>query len=297
MSLTNLPTDLLRTFVTVIEAGGYTRAGDLLNRSQPAVSLQLKRLEALLGSKLLIRTGRDFSLTEDGRALAVIARQILRLNDMAVGQFERRRAEESLRVGLPVDYAVDLMQAHLTRYVGATGATPIAVHCDLSTRLLEMIQRDEVDVALALFSEPDQQFLYHSWSEQPFWVAARDWRQDPDLPVPIIAHPDGCEYRSRMTASMEALRQNWRVVFTSPGIQSVQRAVLDGLGVSCMTGPTFLPGMRYLTPAEGFPELPDLRIGLFYKHARISQAGHELVDFLSEVMEGAAAKDALSGGT
>ncbi len=296
MSMTNLPTDLLRTFVTVIEAGGYTRAADLLGRSQPAVSLQLKRLETLLGSKLITRSGRAFSLTEDGRALAVIARQILRLNDMAIGQFERRKAEESLRVGLPVDYAVDLMQRRLTRYLGTGASTPVAVHCDLSSRLLEKIQRDELDVALALFSEPDQQFLYHSWSEQPFWVAAKDWRDDPDLPVPIIAHPDGCEYRSRMTARMEMIRRNWRVVFSSPGIQSVQQAVLDGLGVSCMTGPTFLPGMRYLTTEEGFPDLPDLRIGLFYKHARINHAGHELVGFLADAMESAATEDATLHG-
>ena len=101
MSATNLPTDLLRTFITAIDLGGYTRAAEVLGRSQPAVSLQMQRLETLLGNKLIIQSGREMKLTEDGKALAVIARQILRLNDMAVGQFERARVQAALRIGLP----------------------------------------------------------------------------------------------------------------------------------------------------------------------------------------------------
>ena len=58
MRVVNLPTDLLRTFVTVIEVKSHTRAADLLNRSQPAVSLQIKRLEDLVGYKLIRQKGR-----------------------------------------------------------------------------------------------------------------------------------------------------------------------------------------------------------------------------------------------
>ena len=77
----NLPTDLLRTFVSVIDLGGYTRAADALGRTQPAVSLQMKRLEELLDARLITHEGRELKLTEEGEALAVYARQLLRLND------------------------------------------------------------------------------------------------------------------------------------------------------------------------------------------------------------------------
>ena len=62
----NLPTDLLRTFVTVIELKSYTHAATLLGRTQPAISLQMKRLEDLVGQPLILRKGRGVALTERG---------------------------------------------------------------------------------------------------------------------------------------------------------------------------------------------------------------------------------------
>ena len=80
----NLPMELLRSFVTVVDLGGLTKAGEALGRSQPAMSLQLKRLEELAGAQLIRREGRSFALTEAGQRLIVYARQILCLNDEAV---------------------------------------------------------------------------------------------------------------------------------------------------------------------------------------------------------------------
>ena len=93
MQSTNLPTDLLRTFVTVLDLGGYTRAAELLGRTQPAISLQMRRLEGIVGTKLVTLQGRDLRLTEDGEILSMYARQILRLNDDAVAKFQGIDAE------------------------------------------------------------------------------------------------------------------------------------------------------------------------------------------------------------
>jgi DNA-binding transcriptional LysR family regulator len=168
MAVTNLPTDLLRTFITAIDLGGYTRAAEVLGRSQPAVSLQMQRLETLLGNKLIIQSGREMKLTEDGKALAVIARQMLRLNDMAVGQFERARVHDAVRIGLPIDFAVTELQRGLTSYTRRTAdAVRMEIHCDLSRILLERLHRDEIDMAIALFPGGDQQYLVQQWQEQP----------------------------------------------------------------------------------------------------------------------------------
>ena len=87
MKSTNLSIELLRAFITVIEVKSFTVAATLLGRTQPAVSLQLQRLEQLIGSKLITREGREMVLTEQGVALAAHAKRILRLNDLAVSQF------------------------------------------------------------------------------------------------------------------------------------------------------------------------------------------------------------------
>ena len=62
----NLPMDLLRAFVSVAQLNSITKAGDMLGRSQPAVSLQIKRLEELLDETLLVRNGKSLELSEAG---------------------------------------------------------------------------------------------------------------------------------------------------------------------------------------------------------------------------------------
>lgn len=106
--IANIPTDLLRTFVTVVDLGGLTRAARNLGRTQPAVSLQIRRLEDLLHTKLIRTEGRQISLTEAGMALSPQARQMLRLNDDIVAHFADHALEGGLRVGMPADHAAKL---------------------------------------------------------------------------------------------------------------------------------------------------------------------------------------------
>lgn len=274
LATTNLPTDLLRTFITAIDMGGYTRAAEILGRSQPAVSLQMQRLEALLGSQLIKQSGRTMKLTEDGKALAVIARQMLRLNDMAVGQFERARVEDALRIGLPIDFAVQELQQGLTDYARAQTGVRMEIQCDLSRVLLDRLHDDEIDLAIALFPGGDQQYLVQQWNEQPVWVAREGLQFPASDPVPLVTHPEGCEYRNRMTAALTAARRDWRIAYSSPGIGGLQRAISDGLGASALTTPTLFAGVRTLNASDGFPPLEPLHVGLFYKHSRLGNLGH-----------------------
>ncbi|MGI9501569.1 MAG: LysR family transcriptional regulator, partial [Geminicoccaceae bacterium] len=116
MKLIDLPTSLLRTLITIVDLGGYTRAAEALGRTQPAVSLQMQRLESLLGTKLIESAGRDLRLTEAGETLLRYARQMLQLNDEAVAGFIRPSATGVLRIGLPTDYAVAFLQEALAGF-------------------------------------------------------------------------------------------------------------------------------------------------------------------------------------
>jgi DNA-binding transcriptional LysR family regulator len=285
MAVTNLPTDLLRTFITAIDLGGYTRAAEVLGRSQPAVSLQMQRLETLLGNKLIIQSGREMKLTEDGKALAVIARQMLRLNDMAVGQFERARVHDAVRVGLPIDFAVSELQRGLSSYARTSEAVRMEIHCDLSRILLERLHRDEIDMAIALFPGGDQQYLVQQWQEQPAWVASRNVTIARDEPVPLVTHPEGCEYRNRMTAALASRRRDWRIAYSSPGIGGVPGGVLGGLGGAGGAESRWLAVMVVVGDSDGFPQLEPLHIGLFYKHSRLANAGHVAASRLIELVD------------
>ena len=286
MRIVNLPTDLLRSFVTVIEVRNFTRAADLLGRSQPAVSLQIKRLEELVGYKLILQKGRAMHVSEKGEALAMHARQILRLNDLAMGLFETGKDDSALRVGLPLDYGVRRLQGSLTTLMRAHPDIRLVIRCDLSQALHEALLRDEIDMIAALYQGGDPQFLVRHWQEQPFWVGADGTQPDAAGDLPLVAHPQGCVYRQRMTEALKRARRGWQVVFSSPDIEAVQQAVHDGLGFSCLTNSTLQSGMRRIHPADGLPGLEPLRIGLFYRQTRLSGAGNLVAECMVQVIEG-----------
>ena len=283
--LTNLPTDLLRTFIAVVELGGHSRAGAALGRSQPAISLQIRRLEELVRAPLLAHEGRAILPTPAGEALLSYAREMVRINDEAVRYFHRSDKTGVLRIGLPTDYAVAFLQGTLTRYIHGHADVELEVHCDLSRELHQHLRSDDLDIIVAVMSDATMPYLSRMWTEQPIWVAAEDFHLPAHAPALLGAHPEGCDYRARMIQAMDTIERRWRIVYTGPGISGLQTAVVNGLCVTALTRATLLPGMRLLRESEGFPALEPLRVGLFYKHPRLSAAGLSLVSDLVADLE------------
>lgn len=282
MSNRNLPIDLIRTLITISEVGGYTRAAHVLGRTQPAITLQVKRLEALVNAKLISQVGQKSVLTDDGQLLAVYARKILRLNDDAMAKFYTQSSGDTLRIGLPTDFATAYLQEALMQFGHRKPDVQLNIRCDLSSRLLEELHEDEHDIIIALYSDEDNQYLSHHWSQQPIWVCAEQFELNKQQPVPIIAHQEGCAYRDRMTSVLTRERRQWNIVFSAPGIAELQRAVLASFGVTALTSTTLLEGMREIDEDEGFPTLPPIRLGIFYRHSQMSEAGSRLIRHLND---------------
>lgn len=288
MNRVDLPIDLLRAFVCVIDLRSMTRAAEALNRSQPAVSLQMRRLEELLEVKLITFKARNLHVTEEGDSLAVYARQLLRLNDEAVSTFLGRSAVGVLRVGLPTDFAVAFLQEAISDFADRNQDVMVELTCDLSRRVLDMLHRDELDIAVGLLERDANPYLARAWEERPIWVAAAGKDVHLRKPVPLASHPEGCEYRRRMVAALKAAGKDWRISYTNPEIGGLQRAVSVGLGITALTRKTLLPDMMVLDAEAGFPALEPVRIGLFYKHLRLTGAGLTLVDGLIRHLDQAA---------
>ena len=279
---TNLQTDLLRTFVTVADLRNYTETGNILGRTQPAISLQIKRLEDVAGSKLIELKGKRVELTPDGQTLLGYAREILRLNDRAVANLQQAAFFGTLRIGLPVDYSIDFFQSIIANFSRENPAVMLDIRCDRSSELLSALHVDKLDMTIAITDTMPAPHVSIYWSERPVWACAREYQIDPDQPLKLIAHPDGCFYRKRMIDSLNSEGKDWRVSFESLGVSALQKAVLDGMGVTALTKKTLLPGMRVLTPNDGFPKLSNIHIGLFYKHIKMSDAALKLIEQITE---------------
>ncbi|HQU69055.1 MAG TPA: LysR substrate-binding domain-containing protein [Albidovulum sp.] len=283
--LTNLPTDLLRTFIAVVELGGHSKAGAVLGRSQPAISLQIRRLEDLVRAPLLAQEGRSIHPTQAGEALLSYAREMVRINDEAVRYFHRSDMTGVLRIGLPTDYAVAFLQNSLTNFMRHHPDVDLEIYCDLSRELHQHLRSDDLDIIVATMPTARMPYMSRAWVEQPIWAAAESLALIEGRAVPLGAHLEGCDYRARMIEALDGASRRWRIVYTGPGISGLQNAVLNGLCITALTQATMLPGMRELGEDEGFPKLELLRIGLFYKHPRLSAAGLQLVSDLVASLE------------
>src|SRR5262245_34400725 len=184
---TVLDLDLLRSFVSVVDAGGFTRAGERVHRTQSTVSQQIKRLEDSLGRPLLSRNGKQATLTEEGERLLSYARRILALAAEARDVVARPTGDGVLRLGIPEEFAAYRLAELLSDFARARPGLRLDVRCGLSVALRRALERGELD--LALFKrDAGESGGIKSWPERLHWITSRrhgiDFTRDP-LPLAV----------------------------------------------------------------------------------------------------------------
>ncbi len=145
-----LDADLLRTFVAIADAGGFTRAAERLNLTQSTVSFQIRRLEQQAGKKLLRRTTRKVTLTPEGEGLLGYARGILQLQDAARRHLAGQGSLSGfVRLGASEDFASGGLAMALAGFRHAHPAIRLDVSVGLSRNLIAALDDDELDIVLA----------------------------------------------------------------------------------------------------------------------------------------------------
>lgn len=278
----NLPTDLLRAFVTVAERGSITAAGALLGRSQPAVSLQIKRLEELLDVTLFQRGQRKLKLTEKGQLLFDTAEQILSLNDEVVTRLTRPSISGHVHLGLPNEFAASFLPTILRRYAQSHEGVAVQVTCDLSVNLQSRWANGEFDLVLTLADDTVQsQRGVCRWYEPVVWVGTDIASGDRDAPLPLILAPEGCVYRARILAALTAQQRPWRVAYTSPNFSGIRAGVAAGLGITAVAESTVADGLKVLGSGMRLPSLPPVEMSLLCHRESLSEAAKRLVEHIT----------------
>lgn len=183
MNSQDLQIDWLKCFVAVVDTGSLTNAAPEVNRSQSAVSMQLKKLEAAVGRQLLVRDARHLQLTPDGQVLLGYARRILDLHADAQTAFSGNELIGRIRLGVPDDYAAKYLTPVLKRFAPRHGAVEIELDCEQSTSLIPRVESGDLDLALVSRDHARRgTLLFH---EPMVWVGSPQfdvWRRDP-LPI------------------------------------------------------------------------------------------------------------------
>lgn len=277
----DLDLDLLRSFVAVVETGGFTRAAERVHLTQSTISQQVKRLEDSVGHSLLVRERAPggVQLTEEGEVLLGYARRLLSISAEAEAVLRQPAAPKTVRLGVPEDFAgrrlIDLLSGFAKASSHLRLDTVSGWSFELRRRLLDI---GEIDLAL-IKREPGDAPCLGRWEEKLVWVAGASGALDAD-PVPLAMFPQGCIYRQRATRAIEATGRMWRIAYTSQGLIGVQAAVASGLGISLLPVDAVLPEHRLLGAADGFAEQPPSELALIAPSQRLDVPARELAAFL-----------------
>lgn len=263
----SIPTDLLRTFITVIDLRSYTRAGERLGRTQPAISLQMKRLQEVLDVPLFAKEG-DAQLTEQGELVAGFARQILALNDEMVLRLSSRDSKGKLKLGIPNDYADHFLPRLMASFTRDGADITFDVVCDISSNLLDGLRRGQYDIVVAMTPDGPSEGAFMTWKEPLAWVGAGDIGESPAEveergPLRIVCYPEGCLYRRNMLTAMQRDGRNFEIVYTSPSLSGLAAAVGAGFGMTVLARRIIPPALRILGPGAHLPHLADVVVGVY----------------------------------
>ncbi len=276
--------ELLRSFVSVVDAGGFTRAGERVHRTQSTVSQQIKRLEDMLGRPLLERNGKQATLTEEGERLISYARRILALEQEARDVVARPVVDGVVRLGLTEDFAAYRLPELLYGFKRTRPTLRLDVRCGLSATLQRALDAGELDLAL-LKREAGLPGAVAAWPERLQWVTSRAHPIDLDQdPVPLAVAEQGCLYRNQLIHALDAAGRTWHVAYTSPNLHGIQAAVSAGLGVSILSDMGILPEHRIIA-THGFRPILKTELALIAAD-NASPAVRRLADLLADFCTG-----------
>jgi DNA-binding transcriptional LysR family regulator len=269
-----LDPDLLRAFVAVADHRSFTRAAAALNRTQSAVSMQIRRLEDRLQVALFHRSKVHVELSPAGEGLLGYARRILALGDEAVGRLAERKVAGRVRLGVMDDYGQSVLPPILAGFAADYPAIDIEMETGLtSTMPARLGTRFDLVIAMHPAGNEAGDLLRQ---EPAVWAAAPHCAIGESDPLPVALYPPGCLFRKWATEALDAAGRPWRLAFVSHSSAVVEAVAAQGLAVTVVKSGTFPPSLR---PLSGLPPLPTAEIRL-HQAANPSAAATRLADRL-----------------
>ena len=262
----NLDLAALRSFVTVAEVGGVTRAAGFLNLTQSAVSMQIKRLEESLGQLLFLRAAKKLALSPEGEQLLSYGRRMLALNDEVLSRFATGACEGEMRLGVPHDIVYPAIPGILKRLAQAYPRVRINLMSSFTLPMKEEFARGEFDVILTTERTPDPGAEVLG-ARQLIWIGARGgtaWQRRPLR----LGFKDTCIFRPRTQAALDEAGIPWELATGGESEQAVEATVAADLAVSVRLEGGIPEGCAPITGDNALPRLGEMKIGLYRNQRR-----------------------------
>ena len=249
-----LDSDLLRTFIAIAETGSFSSGAERIFRSQSAASLQIKRLEEILGQSVFERHARGITLTASGEKLRPVALRVVDMLDRTADEIRGDTLGGTIRIGLPDEYGETILADIIARFARQHPRVEINVRCGFSTSFAEAIDKKQLDLAVyAAEKTPAGSVLLKE--EKIFWVGSNTHRIHELNPLPVALFDRQCWWRERALQVLEKSGKPYRVAYTSESVTGVLAAISAGIAVGLIGENSIGKDHMILKPADGLPEV------------------------------------------
>jgi len=268
----SIPIDVIRAFVAVVDARGFTRAAEELGRSQPTISLQVKRLEELVEAPLFEKALR-FELTPVGTVCFDYGRRLLRLHDEMLDEAQRRKAPDvRLRIGMPGEFAARLTPELDRLRSEAAAAGGFDVVTGESGALALAFRDNGLDLALLLGAEAEATAAMRWRAPLAWFVRAGERPPKRQKPLRLVLPPRGSALHEAAAGALRATDRPFDIVCASADFAVRGAAVLAGLGIAPMIDGFAQDGLAHVADPS-LPDLPPLVVSLVARSEALAAAG------------------------
>jgi DNA-binding transcriptional LysR family regulator len=262
--MNHLNLEALRTFTSIIDLNGFNKAAEKVNRSQSAISMQMKKLEELTGKPIFEKRGKKHLLTNHGEILLSYAKKLLDLNDEAFVALREIRLRGDIKIGIHVDLASSPLPNSLFKFTKAYPEVLIDLKMDTSDALEEQLLNGKLDIAIYLAQDKNPKL-----SSLDLGIFKLKWIYAPDSPpslekqsLPVVVLGPNCKMRQQASLSLNNAGISWRIAFTSTNLSAIWGAVDAGIGITARTIIGLPVSLKPVPESFQLPELPSINMYL-----------------------------------
>ena len=282
--MTNIPTELLRTLVAVVDLRSFTKAAQSLGVTQPAVSAQIKRLQVLLGSELLDKSAPGVTLTSAGHLVVNYARRLLSINDQILDLAGPRQASQTIRIGATGDFTAAAIAASLGRIRTQRPDLRYSVCADHLDPMLRNMREGELDLVVWLSPNAPTLETRHHWTEELVWVRSAATHVPEQGPVPIVSYGEQCLLMRNAVSAISNAGRECELSFVGSSIAGVSAAVAAGFGVAPLPrNCAKLQGVEVWDDSP-LPRLPSVFCGIYVREGTDSADREQTADAIATTL-------------
>ncbi len=274
-----LDIELLRTFHAVARLGKFRSAAEHVHKSPAAVSVHIRRLEAIAGGRLLDRDNQSVTLTALGERLLSSTTLLLLSHDRVVGELHGSTLAGRVVIGIPDEYAAHVIRDILPAFNATWPNVVLEMQTAPSFALRERVEKGKLDLALVVQPVSSGAYGRLITVTTPVWVGSATFALPESGPLPLALYADPCPYRVAMTDALGRAGREWRIVLDSASSQAIKACVESGLGVTLLDRASVSPRMQVL---DDLPTIGDHEVVLMQSR---SGKAHEAIELLSKTLQ------------